>query len=184
MATRKVRKTKPSQTADDAPTAHPGRSGGGWGAVVQGTVEIDVENTYAQLDHSWRQRPKTLPEIVEAMEDCANNLMLAIKLKHKARFDYEMDKHDYEAWLEEKKTEALLELENEKANGVFKKQITESMITGRVSTNHPQEFRDKKLELQRFRATVHSLEEWTKAFEARQRSLLGKKDAAMMRSRM
>lgn len=100
----------------------------------------------------------------------------AVRLGAKARADYELYKEEHAVWLEAKKTAARIALEEEKAAGQLKKQISEAMIMDQVRASWPDEFMAKVKELKGFQAAVHALEKLPESFQMRSRALVAQKD--------
>lgn len=98
------------------------------------------------------------------------------RLAVRARRDYELAKEEHEIWLEAKRTSALQVLEAEKAEGKFKKQITERMVVDAVRAAWPDEFAEAKQRLADFQAATHHIESFAESLNIRARALGNIKD--------
>jgi hypothetical protein len=140
--------------------------------VIDGVIEINVETAHAELEEDLGSNdPVTGSHLMHALERCQSRVLLASKLKNKARRDYELFKVDHEQWLEVKKTSAMIALEEEKKEKELKKQITVDMIIDRVRATWPDEYRKRETKLRDFQSAVHTLEDLAEAWKQRSRDL-------------
>lgn len=170
---RRTRATKQTETPRSSRTDGPRT----WRKVIEGVVEINVEEAHAKLEKDLRLRgPVTLSALQVAIEEAVENFLLAAKVEARARADYESYKEHHAEWLEDKKRAARKELEEAKKAQKLTKQITNDMIEDRVRSSVP-EYMDRKKEYLEFQAAVHVLSDLKEAWRIRaNRSLSDQKE--------
>lgn len=151
------------------------------GGVIEGNVAVDVAAGFAQLNEFLHSPvARTFGAIDSVLERAGPMHDLAKQIETSVRADYEALKDVHATWLESKRTAARIALEEEKARGDLKKQISESMIMDVVRANWPDEYAVESKKLREMQALTHRVESLSesirihaRAHEARMNALRG-----------
>ena len=162
---------------DGAPRGETEKRSRSYLAVLTGTVDLDEEAIYRLVRRNLEPADARTPAVLATdLESIALAFAEANKLAAKARRDYELAKEEHEVWLEAKRTSARMALEQEKAEGLIKKQISDGMVMDQVRASWPDEYANAVEKLKDFQAAVHYVESHPEAVKIRARALDARKD--------
>lgn len=131
--------------------------------VVRGIFDLDVAEVHRRLDEqldilSKRRDAASVGEVNAAW---LRNASDALRLAVRARADYEMQKEDFNQWMEPRRAAALEAINKEQAAGEHKgKRMSDKWITDRVAADHPDDLYTWKRTIRELQAATHQLEGW------------------------
>lgn len=142
-----------------------------WAPVISGILSVDVRAANGQLEEWLSAAATSAGATVRRLEEVGRMFALALKLRDKSRRDYEIFKVEHGIWLEERKSVARAQLEEEKREKKLTKQITVDMVTDAVRGAWPEESRIHETKLRDFQAAVHYCESLPEAVQTTGRAL-------------
>lgn len=146
--------------------------------ILRGVMEIDVSEAYRTLTEDLKIGVSRMSgsALIEALDSVHDRILLAARLKNRARREYEIHKSIHEEWLEEKRATAVKILSEQKEAGAIRKQISEAMVTDFVRAHWPDDYRRRIEDLTNMQAATHTLEDLYDTWRSRARALSDLKD--------
>lgn len=148
------------------------RRASSYSRIIEGVMSIDIDEAHAEVMAALGpSEPKTGAELQIELDRLPVTWQLASDLAARARADYEKEKERIAQEIEPMKDAATTSLNEEKAAGTLKKQITEAMVVDRVRAVFGDKYLALVQEQRELGAAVHVLEGHPQAIMLRLRSL-------------
>lgn len=176
---RQVRNAKPERVGwADGPVETPRPEVTNYEPILRGVLEIDVTEVYRTLTDELKIGTSRMSgsALIEALDSVHDRILLAARLKNRARREYEIHKSIHEEWLEEKRAAAVKVLSEQKEAGTIRKQISEAMVTDFVRAHWPDDYRRRVQDLADMQAATHTVEDLYDTWRSRARALSDLKD--------